>query len=555
VNENAGLSNSYWRYPVTFESSGGTGTTNFANNHDIFIMIFKTAQPDTNAWSINGNAGTDYNANYIGTSDATNLQFRVNSHFAGRLEDASGNTSFGMSSTSSLKPTNTTSIGTNAGNAMSFADNNVAIGANALATSVNDDDNTAVGSGALVSLNGGNNNIAIGRRSAPILTVGANNIAIGNQALETSDSSTSNIAIGQQSMAEVESGTQNIGIGELALGKVVSGVGNVGIGYSVGGFNDNGNYNVGIGYNTGGLGNTNYSVAIGYGAYAQNKSLTLSDSITQVLPGDSATTNLGSASKPFKDAYFSNATLYVGTGKIKADGSGNIYTMNASGVTGGVGATGPTGPTGTNGTNGTNGSTGPTGASGTNGTNGTTGPTGSSVTGPTGPTGSAGSTGATGSQGSTGATGGNPYTELQVVTSDATTTGQTLVTITGLTTPTLDVSSNYEIEAVLIVNTTAVTTGCKYGVNCTGTGTTQGVMYMGPTTVATGLQTGITSGTNINNTGSGTFLTTASETGVIFIHGYVNTGTGTPTISLAHLKVTSGTSTVKVGSIFKYRKL
>ena len=55
------------------------------------------------------------------------------------------------------------------------------------------------------------------------------------------------------------------------------------------------------------------------------------------------------------------------------------------------------------------------------------------------------------------------------------------------------------------ISNTAVTTGTKYGVNCTGTGTTQGIMYMGPTTVATGLQTGITSGTNINNTGSGTF--------------------------------------------------
>ena len=323
VNENATLSNSYWRYPVSLETSAGTGTTNFANNHDIFIMILKMATPDTNAWSINGNAGTDESVNFIGTTDAMNLQFRVNSHFAGRLDDAGGNTSFGVASTSSLKPTNTTSIGANAGNSMSFADNNVAIGANALATSQDDDDNTAIGSGALTTLNGGSNNIAIGRRSAPILAVGSNNIAIGNQALETSDSSTSNIAIGQQAMAEIESGTQNIGIGELALGKVVSGVGNVGIGYSVGGFNNNGNYNVGIGYNTGGVANTNYSIALGYGAYAEDKSLTLSDSILYVYPGDSATVSLGSASRPFKNLYLTNNTLYLGGTPISGDSVSN----------------------------------------------------------------------------------------------------------------------------------------------------------------------------------------------------------------------------------------
>ena len=136
--------------------------------------------------------------------------------------------------------------------------------------------------------------------------------------------------------------------------------------------------------------------------------------------------------------------------------------------------------------------------------------------------------------------------------SDATTTGQTLVTITGLTTPTLTTSSNYEIEAVLSVATSAVTTGTKYGVNCTGTGTTQVIFISGTNTNQTGT---VTSMVTNNSTTAVTFLTTSATTGIIIIKGIIYTGTGTPTISLAHLKFTSGTSTVKIGSIFKYRKL
>ena len=148
------------------------------------------------------------------------------------------------------------------------------------------------------------------------------------------------------------------------------------------------------------------------------------------------------------------------------------------------------------------------------------------------------------------------WTILQVSGSDVTTTGQTLVDITGLVTPTLTVSSNYEIEAMLIVATSAVTTGTEYGVNCTGTSTTQGIIYIGPTTVSAGVQVMAENGTNANNTAATpAMLTTSSETGVIFIHGYVNTGTGSPTIAIRHLKVTSGTSTVKIGSIMRYRKL
>lgn len=148
------------------------------------------------------------------------------------------------------------------------------------------------------------------------------------------------------------------------------------------------------------------------------------------------------------------------------------------------------------------------------------------------------------------------WVTFKVSGSDVTTTGQTLVDVTGLITGTLSVSSNYEIEAMLIVSTSAVATGTEYGVNCTGTGTSQGILYMGPTTVSGGVQVLAEDGTNVNNTAATpAMLTTASETGVVWIRGVVGTGTGTPTIAIRHLKVTSGTSTVKIGSTFRIRKM
>lgn len=40
TNTNGGTSTSYWTVPVTLETSGGTGTTGFSNNHQLIAVIF-----------------------------------------------------------------------------------------------------------------------------------------------------------------------------------------------------------------------------------------------------------------------------------------------------------------------------------------------------------------------------------------------------------------------------------------------------------------------------------------------------------------------------------
>ena len=144
------------------------------------------------------------------------------------------------------------------------------------------------------------------------------------------------------------------------------------------------------------------------------------------------------------------------------------------------------------------------------------------------------------------------WTELHVTGSDATTTGTTLVDITGLVTGTLSLNQVYEFEANLLVTTSAVTTGTKYGVNVSVSPTNIVAEYTGSLTSTTGA----TTTTVANNSADATaFLTTSAQNGVITIKGFFTTaGSGSPAFSVQHLKVTSGTSTVKIGSVLRYRK-
>jgi hypothetical protein len=145
------------------------------------------------------------------------------------------------------------------------------------------------------------------------------------------------------------------------------------------------------------------------------------------------------------------------------------------------------------------------------------------------------------------------WTSFVVSGSNATTTGQSLTDVTGLTSGTLAASTLYEVEAWLNVTTSAVTTGCQYAIGTTGTGSASIVMAL-----LIGNSTGTTM-TMENLTGAGgtastARLLTSAQSGMIYIHGWVTTrSTGTPNISIQHLKVTSGTSTVLIGSLFRYR--
>ena len=56
--------------------------------------VWKAVTPKA-GWSLTGNAGTDPTTNFIGTTDAQPLVFKVNNQKAGYLDNLNGNTAFG----------------------------------------------------------------------------------------------------------------------------------------------------------------------------------------------------------------------------------------------------------------------------------------------------------------------------------------------------------------------------------------------------------------------------------------------------------------------------
>jgi hypothetical protein len=71
TNTNPGTSTSYWTYPVTLVSSGGTGTTNFANGHDIFLALVSGVQGPTGPQGDSGTSGFSGTSGVSGFSGGT----------------------------------------------------------------------------------------------------------------------------------------------------------------------------------------------------------------------------------------------------------------------------------------------------------------------------------------------------------------------------------------------------------------------------------------------------------------------------------------------------
>lgn len=139
----------------------------------------------------------------------------------------------------------------------------------------------------------------------------------------------------------------------------------------------------------------------------------------------------------------------------------------------------------------------------------------------------------------------------RVTGSNATTSSTSLVDITGLSIA-LAANCVYEIEVCLLTGTSAVTTGTKYGVNYSAAGAAVFAGYNGTTTDTSNVTNRMTA----LNTGTSTFMTTSASTnGSFLLKGIVTTGANTGNVTAQHLKVTSGTSTVFIGSYMKITRI
>jgi hypothetical protein len=271
--------------------------------------------PATNAWSLNGNSGTTDGTNFIGTTDNTALNFRINNQKAGRVE-AGSNLFFGYEAgLSYTSGADNTAIGYKSLAATNARSGNTAIGSWALSSNTSDR-NTAIGFGTMQNNVSGQWNTAVGSSALITNNSGSHNTAIGGTALQGNISAAANAAFGYGALIDHQSGDANTGIGMYALKGNLNGSNNVGLGFESGYNNVSGTGNIFIGYRAG------YSETGSNKLYIANSSTT-----TPLIYGDfvSGNVGIGTTSPTFKLEVSSDAQINgVPVGRGSGTGQYNV---------------------------------------------------------------------------------------------------------------------------------------------------------------------------------------------------------------------------------------
>ncbi len=302
-------------------------------------------------WSLTGNAGTDSTVNFIGTTDAKPLIFKVNNQKAGRVDySASANTSFGYFSLynnttgqynvangqQALKYSTTGSFNT-ANGALSLLLNttgnnntatgfqairnnttgtdNVANGFNAMSSNTTGSNNVANGSSALTSNTTGNYNTANGALSLAYNTTSSNNTATGYSSLELNSSGATNTANGAYTLVNNTTGSSNVASGFAVLQSNISGDNNTASGYIALNHNTAGSSNVASG-NGALLSNTTGSFNTGYGSQSLYSNISGSNNTAIGSGANVASGNLTNAT-----ALGANASVAISNAMVLGNGA------------------------------------------------------------------------------------------------------------------------------------------------------------------------------------------------------------------------------------------
>ena len=168
------------------------------------------------AWSLTGNAGTSPGTNYIGTTDNKDLYFTMDSQHAGRLNNSSLLTSFGVNCLNyNTSGYGNTGFGTNVLFGISTGTNNSSFGANSLYHS-NGSYNTAMGYLSLYNSTKAYSNTAVGCSSSFNDTTGIDNTAVGDSSLYTNISGSNNTAVGYKADVSTNNVSYAIALGYKA---------------------------------------------------------------------------------------------------------------------------------------------------------------------------------------------------------------------------------------------------------------------------------------------------------------------------------------------------
>ncbi len=205
-----------------------------------------------NVWGLKGNSGTNAINDFIGTTDAVPLRFRMNNIKAGLIDSASSNTSIGFKTLNSITGgTLNTALGFKSLMGSANGLRNTAVGAYSLFVDTSGDENTAIGAYTLYSNNGGVSNTALGHAALNSNVQGSRNAAIGGSTMIYNVLGASNTAVGYASLYYNNSGHYNTAIGTDAMTSNFSGDLNTAVGTAALYYNVTGTQNISIGWNSG----------------------------------------------------------------------------------------------------------------------------------------------------------------------------------------------------------------------------------------------------------------------------------------------------------------
>ena len=193
-------------------------------------------------WAFDGNSGTSSGTDFIGTTDAQDLDFRTNNVNRMRLTQSgqievlnTGSSVFvgeGAGNSDDLSANQNVFVGYESGFSNTTGFRNTAIGMNSMRANSIGYHNTSVGYGSLNSITGGYQNTSSGYLAMNTNTTGARNSVVGYQGLYKNTIGLGNTAVGWRALYSNTSGTYNtaLGFGTNSAGSIYSN--STGIGYN-----------------------------------------------------------------------------------------------------------------------------------------------------------------------------------------------------------------------------------------------------------------------------------------------------------------------------------
>ncbi len=239
---------------------GTEGVGKVLTSNAVGTASWQTPSLAPSGWGLTGDSGTVSNSNFVGTTDAVNLEFRTNNILRTRITQKgqleilnTGNSVFigeNAGTNDDLTNNQNVFVGTHSGSQNTDGSSNTAVGFVSLTDNISGTNNTALGSYSLHDVTTGTSNTGIGSSALSSVLTSSYNTAVGAYALNAATTAENNTVVGFGVMNSNVSGGDNVVLGNSAYRNSTSGANNVVLG-SYAGYNTLGSNNIFIGYRAG----------------------------------------------------------------------------------------------------------------------------------------------------------------------------------------------------------------------------------------------------------------------------------------------------------------